>query len=231
MSEIISIPILPVLITLSTFYVGIIVQRKMKTPLCNPILVAVVLILVILALTGMDLKTYQAGNTRFSWLLAPATVSLAVPLYEHFKILRKHITVLLVGVAAGAISCLVMVLGFCCVLHFSPEMIISLLPKSVTTAIGVPLSEMAGGIPPITTAAIVVTGVAASVLGPTLCDLFHLTDDIAQGAAYGTAGHVVGTSKAIERSALAGAASSLSLVAAGLFTAVIFPVVIAYFLQ
>lgn len=231
MNEILSIPILPVLLTMSTFYVGIIVQRKLKTPLCNPILVAVLMILVFLSVTGMDLKDYQDGNTRFSWLLAPATVSLAVPMYEHFKILRKHIAVLLAGVAAGAVSCLVMVLGFCCLLHFSPEMIISLLPKSVTTAIGVPLSEMAGGIAPITTAAIVVTGVTASVLGPMLCELFHLTDDIAQGAAYGTAGHVVGTSKAIERSALAGAASSLSLVVAGLLTAVIFPIATAFVLQ
>ena len=97
MNEALSVPILPVLVTLSTFYIGIILRRKAKTPLCNPVLVAVFLILAFLTLTGMDLKTYQAGNTYFSWLLAPATVSLAVPLYEHYKILRKHMAVLLVG--------------------------------------------------------------------------------------------------------------------------------------
>ena len=228
MNEILSIPILPVLVTLSTFYIGIMLRRTIKTPLCNPVLVAVLMILVFLSVTGMDLKAYQACNTYLSWLLAPATVSLAVPLYEHFKILRKHISVLLTSVAAGAISCLMMVMLFCSILHFSPEITISLLPKSVTTAIGVPLSEMAGGITSVTTAAILTTGVVASVLGPTLCQFFHLTDDIAKGAAYGTAGHVIGTTKAMEQSALAGAASSLSLGVAGLLTAIIFPIVVSF---
>lgn len=224
MSEIFEIPVFPVFVTLIAFHIGTVVQKKVKSPLCNPILVAVILILLFQLVTGMDLKVYQAGNSYISWLLTPATVSLAVTMYEQFQILRKNTMVLLAGVAAGAISCLVMVLLFGLLCQFSPEMIISLLPKSVTTAIGVPLSEMSGGITPITTAAIVVTGVAASVLGPILCNLFRLTDDIAKGAAYGTAGHVVGTSKAMEHSALSGAASSLSLVVAGLLTAVTLPV-------
>ena len=227
MNEILSISIVPVLVTLSTFYVGVIAQRKLKTYLCSPIVVAVVLILAFLSATGMDMKTFQAGNTYFSWLLAPATVSLAVPLYEHFQILRKNTRVLIASIAAGAISCLVMVLVCGLLLNLEREMILSLLPKSVTTAIGVPLSEMAGGIGPITTAAILVTGVSASVLGPALCKLFHLTDEIAQGVAYGTAGHVVGTSKAMEGSALSGAAGSFSLVVAGLLTAVVMPVVVS----
>lgn len=228
MNDILMIPILPLWVTLSTFYVGVMLRRTIKTPLCNPVLVAVLMILVFLSVTGMELKTYQSTNIYLSWLLAPATVSLAVPLYEHFKILRKHIPVLLTSVAAGAITCLVMVMMFACVLHFSPEITVSLLPKSVTTAIGVPLAEMAGGITSITTAAILTTGVASSVLGPALCKFFHLTDDIAKGVAYGTAGHVIGTTKAMEQSALAGAASSLSLVVAGLLTAIIFPVVVSF---
>ena len=225
MSEFFAIPIFPVFLTLAAFRIGTLVQKKVKSPLCNPILVAVIVILLFQWISGMDLKVYQAGNSYISWLLTPATVSLAVTMYEQFQVLRKNTGVLLVGVAAGAISCLGMVLVFGLLVGFAPEMTISLLPKSVTTAIGVPLSEMAGGITPITTAAIVVTGVAASVLGPVLCKLFRLTDDIAQGAAYGTAGHVVGTSKAMEHSALAGAAGSLSLVVAGLLTAIVFPLI------
>ena len=228
MSELLAIPIVPVFVTLCSFYVGVIVQRKLKTYLCSPILVAGVMILSFLAATGMDVETYQAGNTYFSWLLAPATVSLAVPLYEHFQILRKNTGVLLVSIAAGAISCLGMVLVCGLALGFEREMVLSLLPKSVTTAIGVPLSEMAGGIAPITTAAIVVTGVSASVLGPALCKLFRLTDEVAQGVAYGTAGHVVGTSKAMEHSTLAGAAGSFSLVIAGLLTAIVMPIAINF---
>jgi putative effector of murein hydrolase len=228
MNELLQIPLFPVFITLSAFYIGVAVSRTVKSPLCNSILVAVIVILVFHFITGMDLKAYQEGSSRISWLLTPATVSLAVPMYEHFQILRKNTKAVLAGVAAGAISCLCMVLVFSLMLRFEPEITISLLPKSVTTAIGVPLSEMTGGIAPITTAAIIVTGISASAMGPMLCDFFHLTGDIAQGVAYGTAGHVVGTSKAMERSAVAGAASSLSLVVAGLLTAVVLPLITPY---
>lgn len=223
MSELLGIAILPVTLTLLAYQAGVALQRKLKSPLCNPILVAVIILLVALPMMGLDLKVYQAGNSVLSWLLTPATVSLAVTMYEQFQILRKNTGVILAGVAAGAIACLVMVLGMGILCGFAPEITISLLPKSVTTAIGVPLSEMAGGLTPITTAAIIVTGIAASVLGPVLCKVFRLTDEMAQGVAYGTAGHVVGTSKAMEQSKLAGAVSSLSLVVAGLLTAVVLP--------
>ena len=225
MTEILEIGILPVLLTLMAFQAGVILQKKTKSPLFNPILMAVILILLFLFLTGMDVNVYRSGNSLLSWLLTPATVSLAVTMYEQFQILRKNTAVILAGVAAGAISCLFVVLTLGLLFNYAPEMIVSLLPKSVTTAIGVPLSEMAGGMTPITTAAIVVTGIGASVLGPVLCKVFRLTDEIAQGVAYGTAGHVVGTSKAMEHSALAGAAGSLSLVVAGLLTAVVMPLI------
>ena len=129
------------------------------------------------------------------------------------------------GVAAGAISCLGMVLICCFLCGFAPEMTVSVFPKSVTTAIGVSLSEMAGGITSITTAAIVITGIAASMMGPALCRVMRLTDEVAKGIAYGTSGHVVGTARAMEHSELAGAASSLSLVVAGLLTAMFFPMI------
>ena len=228
MSELLQISILPVVLTLLAYQAGVALRQKVKSPLCNPILVAVILILIFLFATGMDVNVYRTGNSLLSWLLTPATVSLAVTMYEQFQVLRKNTAVILAGVAAGAVSCLLLVLALGLVFTYSPEMIISLLPKSVTTAIGVPLAEMAGGLTPITTAAIVVTGVAASVLGPVLCKVFHLTDEVSQGVAYGTAGHVVGTSKAMEQSALAGAAGSLSLVVAGLLTAIIMPIVTSY---
>ncbi len=227
-NDLFSIPIFPVFVTLIAFRAGVALQKKVKSPLCNPILVAVLLILAFHFLSGMDLKLYQAGNACISWLLTPATVSLAVGMYEQFQILRKHIPALLAGIAAGAISCLGMVLVLGLIFGFAPEMTASLLPKSVTTAIGVPLSEIAGGVAPITTAAIIVTGIVASVLGPMLCKLFGLTDEVAQGAAYGTAGHVVGTAKAMERSELTGAASSFSLVIAGLLTAIVLPLVVSF---
>ena len=226
MKELLEIGILPVLVTLLAYQAGVMLRQKIKSPLCNPILVAVILILCFLSYSGMELKVYQAGNSVLSWLLTPATVSLAVSMYEQFQILKKRAAVLAVSVATGAITCMLMVLGLCLLFRYAPEMTVSLMPKSVTTAIGVPLSQMAGGMAPITTAAIILTGITASVLGPALCNIFYLTDEIAQGVAYGTSGHVIGTTKAMERGALAGAAGSLSLVVAGLLTAIVMPLVV-----
>lgn len=224
MADLLSISILPVILTLLAYRAGALLQQKIKSPICNPILIAVILVLAFLGLTGMELKTYQAGSTFLSWLMTPATVCLAISMYEQFQVLKKNTPVILAGVTAGAVACLAMVLILSLLFGFDRELTVSLLPKSVTTAIGVPLSQMAGGLTPITTAAIILTGITASVLGPTLCKVFRLTDEIARGAAFGTAGHVIGTAKATEMSKLTGAVSSLSLVVAGLLTAIVLPI-------
>ena len=224
MHDLLSISILPVILTLLAYRAGALLQQKTKSPICNPILIAVLLVLGFLSLTGMELKTYQAGAAFLSWLMTPATVCLAISMFEQFQVLKKNTPVILAGVAAGAVACLAMVLVLSLLFGFDRELTVSLLPKSVTTAIGVPLSQLAGGLTPITTAAIILTGITASVLGPTLCKLFRLTDEIARGAAFGTAGHVIGTAKASEMSALTGAVSSLSLVVAGLLTAIVLPI-------
>ena len=225
MTDLLQIAILPVALTLLAYQAGALLQKKLRTPLCNPILVAVVLVLVFLGITGMELKTYQAGATYLSWLMTPATICLAISMYEQFQILKQKMSLMLISVAAGAISCMLEVLAFAAILGLDRELTASLLPKSVTTAIGVPLSQMAGGLTPITTAAIILTGITASVLGPTMCRIFRLTDEVARGAAFGTAGHVIGTAKASELSPLTGAVSSLSLVVAGLLTAVTLPLI------
>lgn len=225
MTELLSIGILPVALTLMAFLAGQKLQQKLKSPLLNPILVAVVIVLAFLFLTGMPVGDYKAGMSTLSWLLTPATVCLAVPMYEQFQILKKNLPMILAGVAAGAVSCLIVVAVFGILLGFEPVLTLSLLPKSITTAIGVALSEMMGGMTGVTTAAIVFTGIFASIMGPAFCRIFRLTDPVAQGVAFGTAGHVIGTSKANELSPLTGAVSSLSLVVAGLLTAVVLPLV------
>ena len=223
MTDLLSIGILPVALTLTAFLLGQKIQKKLKSPILNPILVSVVIVLIFLALTGMPVSDYKAGMSSLSWLLTPATICLAVPMYEQFQILKKNLPMILAGVAAGAVSCLIMVILFGALVGFDPVLTVSLLPKSITTAIGVVLSEMLGGMPGITTAAIIFTGIFASIMGPIFCRIFRLTDPVAQGVAFGTAGHVIGTSKANELDPLTGAVSSLSLVVAGLITAVVLP--------
>ena len=223
MRDLLSIGILPLVLTLAAFYAGQRLQQKFRSPLLNPILIAVVLVLIFLFATGSRVQDYQAGMKYISWLLTPATVCLAVPMYEQFQLLRKNLPAIGIGIAAGAVSCLVMVLLVGIVCRFDTALTISLLPKSITTAIGVVLSEMYGGMTGVTTAAIVFTGIFANIMGSAFCRWFRITDPIAQGVAFGTAGHVIGTSRANEISPLTGAVSSLSLVVAGLLTAVILP--------
>lgn len=217
---------LPLVLTLAAYQVGVWLQKKVKSPVCNPILVAVVLVLAALGLTGVEVADYQSGMTRISWLMTPATICLAIPMYQQFRTLRKNLPAIAAGVAAGAVSCVGIVLAFAVVFRFDETLTVSLLPKSVTTAIGVPLSSLNGGMQAVTTAAIILTGILASVLGPGFCKLFRLTDPVARGVAFGTAGHVIGTAKANELGELTGAVSSLSLVTAGLLTAVLFPAIV-----
>ena len=228
MTELLSIGILPLALTLIAFFLGQKLQQKLKSPLLNPILIAMVLVLLFLTATGGSVKDYQAGMGTLSWLLTPATVCLAVPMYEQFQLLKKNLPAIAAGVAAGAVSCLVMVLLCGIVFGFEPELTVSLMPKSITSAIGVSLSEMMGGMTGITTASIVFTGIFANIMGPAFCRLFRITDPIAQGVAFGTGGHVIGTAKANELGPLTGAVSSLSLVVAGLMTAVLFPVLTSF---
>ena len=226
MAELLNLELTSVLLTLLAYQAGVWLQKKTGSPVCNPILVAVALVLLFMAATGLDNSAYQGANVRLSWLMTPATVCLAIPMYAQFQVLRRNLRAVGLGVACGALSCLAVVLAFAAVFGFDRELTISLLPKSVTSAIGVPLSTLSGGIPSLTTAAIILTGILAAVLGPALCRLFRLEDEISRGVAFGTAGHVIGTSKANELSALTGAVSSLSLVVAGLLTAVVLPLVV-----
>ncbi len=223
MSELLQIGIIPVVLTLLAYWVGHTLQKKLKLAILSPIVVGAILVLLFLWATGLPMEQYQQGMHMISWLLTPATVCLAIPMYEHFQTLRRNFPVILISVVAGSAACIVMVFGFALVFGFDRALTVSVLPKSVTTAIGVPLSELSGGISAVTTAAIALTGNLAAIIGPMLCKLFRLTDPVAQGVAYGTSGHVVGTSKAAELGDLQAAAGSLSLVTAGILTAIAFP--------
>lgn len=227
MAAFLEIGILPLILTLAAFRVGQLCQAKWKSPLLNPILIAAVLLIGFLLVSGMDIGTYKSGMGSISWLMTPATIALAIPMYEQFQALKKNLKAIAAGVAAGTVSSLVILLAGGLLLKLDSVVIVSLLPKSVTTAIGVSLSELSGGMGAVTTAAIVITGIFANMMGVSFCRLFRITHPVAKGVAFGTAGHVIGTAKASELDPLIGAVSSLSLVVAGLLTAVLFPMLTA----
>lgn len=212
-----------IVLTLGTYEFGMWLQKKLKSPLCNPILVSVVLVIAAIFLLRIPTAEYEAGCEIFSWILTPATVALAVPMYEQLKILKKNLPAILAGVLAGVLTSLACVAVLSRVFALEDTMLASLLPKSITAALGIAVSEQLGGLPAVTTSAIAVTGILGNMIGSLLCGLLKIREPIAQGVAFGTASHVAGTSRAAEISELTGAVSSLSLVAAGILTAILCP--------
>lgn len=218
-----SISLLPIVLTLGAYQIGLWCRKKWNNPIVNPLLIAVILIIGFLLVTGVSNEAYQEGTKGISWLLTPVTVCLAVPLYEQVKQLKKNLPAIIIGVAAGAVTSLLFVLGMCWLMKLDRQLTVSLLPKSATSAMSMVLSEQAGGIGTLTTAVSILSGVQGALMGTGLCKLLKLTDPIAQGVALGTASHVVGTTKATEMGPLQGAVSSLSLALSGILTAIFMP--------
>lgn len=207
-----------VLISLAAYGLGSLLRSKLKCPLINPLLISIILTIPAILLLNIDYATYEEGAHYLSWLLTPATVALAVPLYEQFELLKKNIAAITAGVVAGVLSSLGSVLGLAVLFEFSHEEYITFLPKSITTAIGMGVAEENGGIVPITVGVIIITGVIGNMLGDMLLKLFRISEPVAKGIALGSSAHVMGTSKAMEIGEIEGAMSSLSVVVSGILT-------------
>ena len=216
-------------LTLALWRLAAALQKKTRSALLNPILLSVAGIIAILLASGVPNSAYQQSMKPFSWLMTPATVCLAVPLYEQVKVLKKNLPAILMGVLCGTLTSLLCVGGLCLLFQLDQTMTVSLLPKSVTTAIGAPVSETLGDMSAVTVAVIIATGILGNVFGQAACRLFRIQDPIAQGTAIGTASHVIGTTKANELGPVQGAVSSLSLVAAGVLTAFLIPMMYKIF--
>ena len=225
---ILNLSLFPLIITIGAYMLGLWLKSKFKHPLCNPFFIAIILTGAFLVLSKMPMDTYIIGTEKMTWLITPATVCLALPLYEQLKKLKGQLMAILAGVIAGAVSSLGLVGGICLLFSLPREITISLLPKSITTAMAMVLAEQSGGISSIAAGAVAITGLVGSLFGQTLCKLFRFKDPIAQGVAYGTASHVIGTSRVMEINPLSGAVSTLSLVVAGVLTAILMPILCAF---
>ncbi len=212
-----------VFITLLAYCIGLAVQKKFKHVLLNPLLIAIVLTAAALLLLDIDYEKYKANTSFISFFLTPATVCLAIPLYEQFELLKKNWVAVLCGIASGIVTCLISVFAFALLFKLDHTTYVTLLPKSITTAIGIGVTEELGGYVPITVAAIILSGILGNMFAPLFCKLFKITEPIAKGVAIGTSSHAIGTTKALELGEIEGAMSSLSIVVAGLLTVVLAP--------
>ena len=205
-------------LTLGAYLLGLAMNKRFKSPLTNPLLLSLVIIIPVLLLCGIDYDTYYEGAKYISYLLTPATVSLAIPLYRQLDKLKKNMKAILLGIFSGVLTSGLTIAGLSLLFGLSHTDYVTLLPKSVTTAIGMSLSEELGGVAAITVTAIVITGILGNCLAPLLCRLFRITEPVAKGIAIGTSAHALGTSKAMEIGEVEGAMSGLSIAVAGLFT-------------
>ena len=210
-----------VALTVLAYAAGAAIQKKWKLAILNPILLGAIFVIAALQLLQIPNSVYQSGCQILSYLMTPATICLSIACYEQFQSLKGHLAAIAAGVLAGAVSCMGTVYALCRLLGLDRVLTVSLLPKSITTAIGVAISTELGGIGAITTTAIILTGILGNILGPWLCKIFRIRGDIPQGVAFGTASHVIGTARAAQISRLCGAVSSLSLTVCGLLTALI----------
>lgn len=215
--------------SLLAYGIGVKIQQKTKWSICNPLLISVILLILLLQTAKIDYGVFHAGAQYITYLLTPATVCLALPLYRQLKILKENLAPLLLGLLAGCITCMVMIVGFTYLLHLDSILGVSLLPKSITTAIAMGVSTELGGIEGITVASVVITGIFSAVVATGVFRIFHIKDPIAQGVALGAAGHAIGTSKALQIGEIQGAMGSLAIVVTGIMTVILAPVVANYF--
>lgn len=218
-----------VALSLISYLIGMLLKKKFKLGVFNPLLIAIVVSIIVLLIGKVDYKVYNQGAKYLSWLLTPATVCLAIPLYEQWGLLKKNFKAVLLGLVAGVVTSLGTVYVLSLIMGLSHKDYVTLLPKSITTAIGMGVSEELGGYVTITVAVIVVTGVLGNMAGALVCKIFRITEPISKGLAFGSASHAIGTAKAIEIGEVEGAMSSLAIAVSGILT-VVLASVFAYFI-
>lgn len=207
-------------ISLLAYMLGVWLKNKFHSGLFNPLLISIVVTIVILLTAHVDYDTYNIGAKYLSWFLTPATVCLAIPLYEQLTLLKKNLAAVAAGIVSGVLTSLVTVLLLALLFGLNQQEFVTFLPKSITTAIGMSVSEELGGYVNITVLVIVVTGVLGNILAEPVFKLFGIKEPVAKGLALGSAAHAIGTAKAMELGEIEGAMSSLSIAVAGILTVI-----------
>jgi len=217
-----------VLLTLAAFALGALVNRVTGKAFFNPLLLGAIFVIVFLSVCGIPYADYKVSAAPVNYLLLPATVALAIPLYEKLDLLKANAAAIIAGISVGTLVSLGSALALALALHLTQEQYATLLPKSVTTAISMDVAAELGGIAALTGAIVILTGIVGNLLAETVCKAFHITDPIAKGVGIGTSAHAVGTSKALQMGEVEGAMSGLSIAVAGVLTAVLCPFFVSF---
>lgn len=212
-------------ISVFAYIIGMQLKKKLGWGILNPLLVAIILIIAFLKGTGISYSEYNEGASYISYFLTPATVCLAIPLYKQLELLKKNFAAVIIGITSGVLASAASIFLMSKLFSLEHVYYVSLLPKSITTAIGMGVSEEAGGIVTLTIVSIIFTGIFGNIIGETWFRIIGIKESLAKGLALGTAAHAIGTAKALELGEVEGAMSSLSIAVAGLMTVVVVPLV------
>jgi hypothetical protein len=209
-----------VLLCLLSYQAGVFLRQKTKIAAFNPLLISIIIVIFVLVMFNIKFEDFYKGSKYISFLLTPATVALAIPLYSKLTLLKSNFKAIMSGLIAGVLTSLISIFVMSLLFGLSHENYVSMLPKSITTAIGIGVSEELGGISTITTAVIIVTGVFGNVSADIVYKVFNIKNPIAKGIGLGSSAHAIGTSKALEMGETEGAMSSLSIAVAGIITVI-----------
>ncbi len=212
-------------ISVGTYLFGVWLRKKVPLAILNPLLVSIILTIAFLMVFKIDYQDYNEGARYLSYFLTPATVCLAIPLYKQLELLKHHFAAVAGGIVSGVLASAFSIFALSKLFGLSHEHYVTLLPKSITTAIGIGVSEEAGGIVTLTVVSIVITGILGNVIADVIFKLFKIKEPVARGLALGTSAHAIGTARALEMGEIEGAMSSLAIAVAGLLTVVVVPIV------
>ena len=208
---------------LLVFWASTKLSKRLKSNLANPLLIATVALIVCLTVFQVDYETFDKGASHLTYFLTPATVALAIPMYRQVSLLKKHMAAIVISILCGIAANICCILALCVLFRLDAGIYHSLLPKSVTTAIAIGVSEEIGGVPSLTVASVVITGLFGNSVARIVCRIFRIKNPVAIGLACGNSAHAIGTVAALEIGEVEGAMSGLAMVVAGILTAVLAP--------
>lgn len=228
MYNVLNTPIFGIVLTVLFFNIAVYIQKKTKNPAFNPLLISILGIIVCLNIFKIPYENYKIGGNAINYFLGPITIVLAVPLYRQFELLKKYKLEILIGISCGVIVSFISIVSIGKLFNTSTEIINSLIPKSITSPMGISLANTINGIQAVTVVCIILTGILGAIIAPTVFKLGKITNPIAKGVALGTSAHALGTSKALEMGEVEGAMSGLSIGISGLITVIIVPILIKF---
>lgn len=217
-----------VILTILFFNIGIYIQKKTNKPIFNPLLIATLGIILFLSITKIPYESYKLGGDRINFFLGPVTIVLAVPLYKQFDLFKKYLLEILIGISCGVVVSFISVKLIGHFTNADVDIINSLIPKSITTPMGISLTKTLSGVEAITVVSIILTGILGAIISPIIFKIGKINNPVAKGIALGTSAHALGTTKALEMGEVEGAMSGLSIGISGIITVILIPIIINF---